>query len=162
MANISTSSIFHKEDHDFNMIIHEKLFTLPFSEQDVLELQEIFVTLGVHTIKTKNIAQGRKIIKIILDSLNYYHNIGCVTQEKDTPITTCDILKHIVLEKIEKGDLLTNLEDFLAVHPCFDFIWIEFTENLKKEFSYKAVKNIFDMYHVEERMSVLIVTYDEE
>ena len=110
----------------------------------------------------KNLKKIYHIIKIILDSLNYYHNIGCVAQGQEIPVNTCDILKHIALEKIEKGDLLTNLEDFLAIHPCFDFIWIEFTENLKKEFSYKAVKNIFDMYHVEERMPVLIVTYDEE
>ena len=162
MANILTSSIFHKHDNDFKDITHEKLFSLPFSEEDVLELQEIFVTLGVHIIKVKNVIEGRQILKIILNSLNYYNNIGCITQEKDIPVSVCDILNHIVLEKIEKGDLLTNLEDFLAVHPCFDFIWIELTKNIKKELSYKAIKNIFDMYHVEERMPVLILTYDEE
>jgi len=162
MANIVTSSIFQKHDHDFKAIVHDKLFTLPFSEQDVLELQEIFVTLGVHTIKVKNVIEGRQILKIILNSLNYYNNIGCVTQVKDLPVHVCDILNHMILEKIEKGDLLTNLEDFLAIHPCFDFIWIECTKNIKKEFSYKAIKNSFDMYHVEERMPVLILTYDEE
>ena len=73
MANISTPSIFRKKAHEFQTVTHnETIFTIPFSEQDVLELQGIFVALGVHTIKTKNIIDGRQIITTILNSLNYY------------------------------------------------------------------------------------------
>ncbi len=163
MANISTPSIpgkqffaFHNEDNN------KKLFTLPFSEHDVLELQEIFVALGVHSIKTKNVVEGRRIITTILQSLNYYHNVGCVTEINKLPINICDVLSHIKLQKSQKGNLLTDLEDFFSIHPCFDFIWIELTKDIKKEYAYKDIKNVFDMYHAQERMSVLIVTYDEE
>ncbi len=163
MANISTPSIlgkhyfaFHDENQD------PKLFTFPFSEHDVLELQETFVALGVHTIKVKNIVEGRRIMTTILESLNYYHNIGCVTQVAELPINTCDILSHITLQKTHKGDLLTDLEDFFSIYSCFDFIWIELTTDMKKQYAYEDIKNIFDMYHAEERMSVLIVTYDEK
>lgn len=164
MANISTSSIFGKDTQNFQTTTHkdEILFTFPFSEQDVLELQGMFVALGVHVIKTKNIFDGRKIIQTILQSLNYYHNIGCVTNVGKLPVNICDIISHIRLEKSHKGDLLVDLEDFFTVHPCFDFIWIELTEDMKTQYSSNDIKKIFDMYHVEERMPVLIVNYEEE
>lgn len=162
MANISTSSIFGKDAQGFQTTTDKTLFTFPFSEQDVLELQGLFVALGVHVIKTKNISDGRKIIQTILQSLNYYHNIGCVTTIGNLPINICDVINHIKLQKSQKGDLLVDLEDFFAVHPCFDFIWIELTEDMKTQYSSNDIKKIFDMYHVEERMPVLIVTYDEK
>ncbi len=81
MANISTSFILGKHTQDFyDDYRSDKLFTLPFSEHDVLSLQEKFIALGVHIIKTKNVVDGRAIIQTILNSLNYYHNISCVTQ----------------------------------------------------------------------------------
>ena len=164
MANIPTPSIINKKNHDFSYD-HEdnKLFTIPFSEQDVLALQEIFVSCGVHTIKTKNVIDGRKIIQTILNSLNYYHNVGCVAETfiHKLPITVCDIISHIKIQKIKKDNLLLDLEGFFAEHPCFDFIWIELTQDIKNQLSSDDIKKIFTMYHVEERMSVLIMTYDE-
>ena len=162
MANISTSSIFNKKNNDFYSVDkNDFLFTLPFSEQDVLELQGIFVALGVHIIRTKNVLEGRTIIQTILNSLNYYHNIGCITNEQDLPVNVCDIINHIKLQKSQHSDLLTNLEDFFSIHPCFDFVWIEFTKDIKNNYSQKDIKNLFDMYHVEERMPVVIVMYDD-
>ncbi|MDP3788009.1 MAG: hypothetical protein Q8Q60_01665 [Candidatus Chromulinivorax sp.] len=163
MANISTPSILGKQFlafHDDNQ--DTKLFTFPFSEHDVLELQEIFVALGVHTIKAKNIVDGRRIITTILQSLNYYHNVGCITEMNQLPVNVCDILNHIILQKSQRGDLLHDLEDFFSIYSYFDFIWIELTHDMKKQYAYEDIKNIFDMYHAEERMPVVIVTYDEE
>lgn len=168
MGNISTSSIFGKHDSVFDDSENNKdknnnkLFTLPFSEQDVLALQATFVSLGIHTIKTKNIIDGRKIIETILKSLNYYHNVGCVTDVEQVPDTACDIVNHIKLQAVNQNNLLLDLEDFFAVHPCFDFIWIEMTESMQNNFSIEDIKNTFNMYHVEERMPVLIMIYDEK
>lgn len=165
MANLSTSSMFGKHimtmQDDYK---NSKLFSIPFSELDVLELQQIFVALGVHTIKAKNVADGRAIIATILQSLNYYHTIGCVTQvvEPVLAVNVCDILGQIMLQHDEKGDLITDLEDFFSMYACFDFIWIEFTQAMRKRYSYDALKKIFDMYHAEERMPVVIVMYEEE
>lgn len=163
MANLSTSSMLGKHTQDFyNKDKSGKLFSLPFSEEDVLMLQEIFITSGVHTIKTKNVIDGRKIIQTILNSLNYYHNIGSIASTKNLPHNVCDIINHIALQNLRPNNLLMNLEDFFDVHPCFDFIWIELTQDIKKICTIENLKKLFDMYHVEERMPVFIVTYDEE
>ncbi len=161
MAHILTPSILIKENHGFYDELDNKLFTLPFSENDVLKLQETFVSFGIHTIKTKNILDGREIIQTILNSLNYYHNIGCITDAQGLSTSVCDIINHIELQKSRKGDLLIDLEDFLTIHPCFDFIWIELTKEMQNLYSAADIKKIFNIYHVEERMSVLIVMYQE-
>lgn len=165
MENIPTPSIVNKKIHNFSQGHEEdnKLFTIPFSEHDVLALQEIFISCGVHTIKTKNVIDGRRIIQTILNSLNYYQNVGCIVDAflHTLPITVCDIISHIKSQKIQKNNLLIDLEEFFTEHPTFDFVWIELTQNIKNELSLEDIKKIFTMYHAEERMSVLIMTYDE-
>lgn len=162
MENISTPFILGKQIHDF-CSEHEssKLFTLPFSEHDVLQLQEMFVKPGLHLIKVKDVTDGRKIIQTILSSLNYYHNIGCITNVAELSPTVCNIINHIKLHKPNSDNLLLELEDFFTVHACFDFIWIELTQGMKKQYSLKDIQKVFNMYHVDERMPVLIMMYEK-
>ncbi len=113
-------------------------------------------------IKTKNIFEGRQIIRTILDSLNYYHTIGCISDQQGLPSDISDIISDMTIEQFSKNNCIRNLEDFFAVHPDFDFIWVELTQSLQDQYSWIDFKNIFDTYHVEERMPVLIVMYEEE
>ena len=147
------------QDDCFN----KNIFSLPFCEHDALRLQEIFVTCGIHMIKTKNIIEGRKIIQKILHSLNYFHNIGCISQEHNLPTFVCDIIKHIEFDNNKnKDNFLLDLEDFLTIHPCFDFIWVELSSKMLQQYRQQAIVEIFEMYHVQERMPVILVMYDEE
>ena len=163
MVHTSTS-LQHNNNHDLcdYDCYNKKIFSLPFCEHDVLQLQEIFVTCGVHIITTKNIIDGRKVMQTILHSLNYFHNIGCISQEKGLPSFVCDIINHIEFEKSKENNLLTDLETFLTIHPCFDFIWIELSPALQQKYSQQQITKLFEMYHVQERMPVVIVMYDEE
>lgn len=168
MANISTSFIFGKEmmhnaleDYDED---EAKLFMIPFIENDVLDLQAMFVKPGIHIIKVKNIIDGRKIIKTILDSLNYYQNIGFISQEDSQKIEMIayNIMNHIQHNtKTSKYNLLINLEHFFSDHSCFDFVWVEFSKKIEKKCSLQDLKKIFTMFHAQERMPVLIVQYEK-
>jgi hypothetical protein len=154
----------HTSNNDLcsnNDCSNKKIISLPFCEHDALRLQEIFVTCGVHTITTKNSSDGRKIIQTILHSLNYFHNIGCLTQLQGLPSFVCDIAKHVALEQTQ-NNLLLDLETFLTVHPCFDFIWIELSQAMQKKYPIEALTKNFEMYHVQERMPVVFVLYDQE
>jgi len=160
MANLSSFSL--DCDNLYNERNDHNYFDLPLLENDILTLQQVFVTQGVQYIKTKNVESGRKIINMILASLKYYKKIGCVTQNNLLPLTACNILDEIEFEKNRTGNLLFDLENFFTVNPSFDFIWMELSKKLSDEYSCVSIKNIFDMYHVEERLPVLIVTYTEE
>ena len=159
MTHVSPSSIFEKNNQDHSD--QNKIFTLPFREHDILQLQQIFVTFGLHIIKVPNVVEGRMIIEIILKSLNYYQNIGCVTDMLGLNNSVHDIVKAMKLEKFKDYELLTGLDNFFAVYPCFDFVWVEFTENMKNKYNLEDIKKVFNMYCVNERMPVLIVMYEE-
>jgi len=165
MSDIFTSPMLDKNNHEIYYDDNKSMsFSLPFSEQDVLYLQQVFVTFGIRTIKTRNVQDGRNIVETILKSLNYYKNIGCITYENGLPSHTCDIISHVNFQKqVTKtnNDLLIDLELFFTNHAHFDFIWIELTKELQEKYTTEKIKNVFDMYHVEERMPVIIVKYDE-
>lgn len=159
-----TPFILDKSVNNFcNKDLDNKLFTPPFSECDVLQLQELFVTCGIHTIKVRNVDDGRFIIQTILDSLNYYHNIGCITNKSGLATTVYDIINTIEFNKNSgNNNQATDLESFFSIYSCFDFIWVELTKSVQSMYSSEDIKKIFTMYHAQERMPVLIITYDQE
>ena len=163
MSNISTPFIFDKMQDllsdEQNIVYKHKPFTIPFTEHDVLDLQAMFVKPGIHTITTKDVQSGRKIITTILDSLNYYHAIGCITQEQNVPIIAYDIMTHITQEKNQPDNILANLENFFAIYPCFDFIWVEFSKNAEKKYSLQDIEKIFSISM--QSMPILIVEYED-
>lgn len=167
MANISTPFIFGKQEiHNGLQEDHQdevKLFMIPFLEHDVLDLQAMFVKPGIHVIKVKNILDGRIIIKTILDSLNYYRNIGFISQEnKNIELLGYNIMSHINLKTKSDHDFLIDVEKFFSDHSCFDFIWVEFSQDIEKKCSLQDLKKIFTMFHAQERMPVLIIQYEKQ
>ncbi len=140
-----------------------KLFRLPFSQDDLLVLQAMFTTFGMHTIRAHNHHEGRMIIETILGSLHdYYHTIGVMTNidaiKLDPKI--CDILQQMSLDLDKRADTTFDLEHFFTIHPCFDFIWIEQTPTIQQEYPIAIMRKIFEMYHVDERMTVIVVEYE--
>jgi len=163
MANILINSTINTHENEFffeneNM----KYFDTQFSEKDVIELQEMFLTFGIHCIKIKDVQSGREIIKTILGSLNHFKNIGAITYASGLQDFVCDILVHIKMQEPHYfDDIFIDLEIFFTMHACFDFIWIEFTDNLLIR-NFEGLKNIFEMYHVNNQMPVIFMMYENE
>lgn len=159
MADVATPSF----DKHYDNLVHNdeaQIFNFDLSEQDVLHLQEIFLTFGVHTIKTTDVATGRKILKSIVGSLKYYQNIGVITDVAGSDEKSYDILLDLKNQDLMTDDIIANLEDFFMVHTCFDFIWVEFSGLLSPDYVI-PLQNIFTMYYAQERMPVIFVTYDQ-
>lgn len=162
MANVFTPSILneHYNNLERNDPKNVKTFNVNLSEQDVLNLQEIFLTFGIHCIKTDNVKSGRKIINTILGSLKYYQNIGAVTDLAGLDIHVADILVDIKMQGLYSGDVIVDLENFFMIHACFDFIWVEFSGSLLER-DIINLKNVFNMYYVQERMPVIFMMYNQ-
>lgn len=163
MASISTTSILDRYSHEtrFGDKNNIKYFSNQLTEQDILELQNIFLTCGMHFIQTNNVESGRKIITTILGSLKYYNNIGAITEIAGLQESIFDIFMHIKIDGLSSGNIVADLENFFIIHACFDFIWIEFT-GLLAELDITYLKNIFDMHHVQDSMPVIFVMYDQK
>ncbi|AXK60225.1 hypothetical protein [Candidatus Chromulinivorax destructor] len=160
MADIATPSF----DKNYDNLVHNndemQIFNFDLSEQDVLHLQEIFLTCGVHTIKTTNVATGRKILESVVGSLKYYQNIGIITHENGVDTKVYDILRDIKNQGLMTDNIIADLEDFFMVHTCFDFVWVEFSQLLSVDYAIH-LQNIFTMYYAQERMPVIFVMYDQ-
>ena len=162
MANVLTTSMLdthHKNAYNEDSEI--KYFGTDFTEQNILELQQMFVTFGMHYIKTKNIQSGRKIIETILGSLKHFQNVGAITHAPGLQDSICDILVYIKMQGFYSDDISIDLENFFTIHACFDFIWIEFTSLLQTK-DLDQIKNIFEMYHAQDQMPVIFVMYDDD
>lgn len=159
MADVATPLL---DKHYDNLACSDDIQTFNFdlSEQDVLHLQEKFLTFGIHTIKTTNVTTGRKILRSVVGSLKYYQNIGIITYESDIDKKVYDILTDIKNQGLMTHNIIADLEDFFMVHTCFDFVWVEFSKSLSVDYAIH-LKNIFTMYYAQERMPVIFVMYDQ-
>lgn len=161
MAHVLIPSALKDQHDNFHHNDHKNipLFNLELSEQNVLTLQDIFLTFGIHCIKTDNATAGRKIINTILGSLKYYKNVGAITDRIGLDENVCDILIDIKKQGISTDDIIIDLENFFMIHACFDFIWVELSGSLLEQ-DINSLKNIFNMYYVQERMPVIFMMYE--
>ena len=116
-----------------------RMIKKPFSESDVLYLQDIFLTPGVHQINVDSVAKGRTIISDVLGSLHYHQKAGCLSLD-DTVLENgvCDIVKTLI-----KDDYLVNSDNltlFFLDRFYFDFLWIEESANLADSIWYEQFK----------------------
>ncbi len=105
-----------------------KVIRQPFSEADIFELHDMFLTNGFHFFKAPTIEQGRSIVYTLLDSLDYYHNIGCLSLNTQ-PVSTVTNINNVLLDTT-----ISWTKEFLAEYLLeiffFDFFWIEATSTL--------------------------------
>lgn len=116
-----------------------RIFNGPFSENDVLYLQNIFLTPGVHQINVDNIAHGRNMMDKVLDSLQYHHKAACLSfyNEPLSP-NVADIINVLLTDDhLVSADSLTW---FFLNHFYFDFLWIEETQALLDSLWYEQFK----------------------
>lgn len=102
------------------------------SHEQVINLYDILLTPGFHCLSANNIIEGRLIIDIFLMSLNYFHNISCLTTEKKDfsgPI-------HNIYKELEQGGYLAQgsdgIERYLLDFFYYDFLLIEMQPTLIK------------------------------
>jgi hypothetical protein len=97
-----------------------KFFQEPYSELEVLELQNIFLNKGFHAITVPNLVTARKLIAVFLTALYYYHSPGYFSKSTvavDGAVNIFHASQH------------QNAENFFYENPGIDFLWIEIPLN---------------------------------
>jgi hypothetical protein len=112
-----------------------RVISEPFSESDVLYLQDLFLKPGIHDITIDQFDKVRNILSEVLNSLQYHQKIACLSL-LDLPLDfnkdgqeICDVLKILITEDY----LVTSdsLQLFFLDHFYFDFLWIEETQEMR-------------------------------
>jgi hypothetical protein len=91
--------------------------TFSISEQQILELQDLFLTNGIHHISVPNLKEGRALMYKFLDALRCYQSIACFTIDGIS-------LKKCILD-LHSQLLQKDWDHFFIEEFTSDFLWIE-------------------------------------
>ncbi len=127
------------------------------NEQNILYLQNQFLINGFHYFKVKNILDGRKIILTMLNSLNYYNNIACLTSNNNEfRENVFDI--YYTLTKENSTENIDNLVNFFLETFDFDFMWIEESKDFIETSWYKIFKQHLIDFNFYKVIPIMIIS----
>ena len=144
--------------------LHElNLIQEPFSEAQIIALQEQFLGNGFQYIKVRTVAKGRVIIESFLQSLGLYQDIAILST---TPMLPKTSMTDLYYELSNSGYLNSfescYLEEFFIEHFYYDFMWIEATRDLLNATWFDDLKRkIIDM-GLDQHIPIMIVLYEDE
>ena len=99
--------------------------------EDILFLQDIFLTSGVHQIVVEDVRAGRKIVGKMLQSMNYYHEVACLTDIVEPPLKKSVInMYNSLAHYCGDDDSYDEVEEFFLEQYFADFMWIELSKGL--------------------------------
>lgn len=138
--------------------IHQDAYFLSeqFSENDVLHLQNIFLTPGVHEVYVLDLAKARKKMDRFLKALQYHHKAACVSLQ---PLYLSDDIADIVQILLTDDHLISSnsLTLFFLDHFYFDFLWIEESEELLSCVWYEQFKQHLEDFNFNKSISIIKV-----
>lgn len=135
-------------DHDF------------LTNNDILILQEKFLSNGFQYIKVKNLHSGRLIINRFIQSLRLYCDIAVVTNEDIEPKKN---IYNIYNELLMRGYLnpfeLSFMEEFFVEEFYFDFIWIEANQKLLKSSWYQHFEKKLIAFKFDQNIPIITLLF---
>ncbi len=144
--------------------LHEiSLITQPFSDGDIFDLQEKFLSNGFQYLKAKDVDKGRAIIYAFLDSLGLYHDVSCLTL---APIPQLKDGVTDLYYELNAGNYLNSfepyyLDEFFFDQFYYDFMWIEATRPLLTSSWFEDVKKKMIDMGLDQQIPIVVVVYEE-
>lgn len=136
----------------------------PLTDSNILELQEKFLTNGLHHITVPTIADGRALIFTFLNSLSFIlHTVACVTTNDITlPVNIISI--HEQLSKSENFNTSHTdyMQKFFFEQFYYDFIWVEMSSSLITSTWYSDFEKNFIDLNIHKNIPMLIVSYEND
>lgn len=128
------------------------------SEQEILDLQELFLTYGYNHLSASSLGQARTLISLFVETLHSFSRIACLTTSS---LALSDNVCRLHDELALHGALAFDhrqLDEFLLNSFYYDFLWIECSDDLMQApwFSYFE-KKLHD-YNIASSMPILFVT----
>lgn len=145
--------------------LHEiNLITEPFSDSQILDLQEKFLTNGFSYVKASSVVKGRSIINAFLNSLHVYHDPVCLSVAK-LPIIQSPVFD--LYTELQAGGYLSSfesyyLDEFFIERFYFDFMWIEATRELLISSWFEDVKSKMLDMGLDQHIPIIVVVYEKE
>ncbi len=133
----------------------------PFSETEILEIQDKFLSEGIHQLKVTDVAAGRNLVHTFLDTLTVYHEVGCLTVSNN-PLESyiTNIYHELLLQSYIDQYEAKNLEEFFIEQFYFDCLWIECTTSLIEQPWFTDFQINLLNFKLERQMPIIMLSYD--
>lgn len=126
----------------------------------IIELQDIFLTPGIHVIDVEFLQEGRDIIQKFLSALRCYQAVGCLTQHgQELTRDIFDIHHYLLMYGFLEGKNGNDLEQFFTQDFNFDFIWIEKKNNETSDWCHYFEQRIA-RYDIRSRVPIILLLYN--
>jgi len=162
MRNINSLSSSHKllcQSYLVEKIQQAQHVRAPFSDTDILDLQDAFLKNGLHYIKVDDIGSGRALITLFLKSLNFYHNVAAVTMSsKPLGESVTDLYGELIIGGHLDANAAYKLEEFFLEEFYYDFVWVEATENFLKSSWAAEFFRQMEQFKLDQLIPILIVS----
>jgi hypothetical protein len=137
-----------------------KRMQYPFTDADIIELQDKFLTTGLHSIKVPNVAEGRFAINTILKSLNCYSNVACLSMH-DTELESkfFDMYYGLTLGGYVHGNFEQKLDEFFLEQCDVDFLWIEATIQLVEQPWFYSFERKLSQFKIDLQIPIVVLVY---
>jgi hypothetical protein len=98
---------------------------LTITEQEILELQDLFLSNGMHCLAVPTLKEGRSLMYTFLNALHCYNAVSCITKIGGLRKNTFDVYSYLQQCGYLEEKNLIHLEKFLTEEFDVDFLWIE-------------------------------------
>lgn len=148
----------------FSSSLQIKKIEEPLIDDDIIFLQEKFLTSGFIKLLVLDINTGREISSKILNSLNCYNDIAilndCLNSSQNKYIENYFNISNSLINEDDKEIDENQVRDFFLDQFYFDFLLIELTSEFAcKNWVKKFERNILD-FNFHKMIPIIILTYE--
>jgi len=106
--------------------------TTHFSDADIVHMYDLLLSPEHVRVQMPDIASGRTILFSFLQSLDYYHDLACITAHSESlPLSVLSLLDYWQVMNYLPQASPESLSNFLLQECTNDFIWVEYDATLQ-------------------------------
>lgn len=130
-----------------------------FSEQEIMNLQDLFLTNGFHDIVVSSVEEGRLLIQTFFNALNYYKHVACLSMSsKKLPDQVSDIYQTLS----ESGEInQKTIFEFLMNHFYADLLVVEMSKKLMSEKWLTEFQQQLIDFKIDAAMPIISISYSQ-
>lgn len=139
------------------------LYNQKISENEILYLQDLFLTPGFHKIKFSNLKIARNQLYAILDSLQFYQNAAALSlQTTGFRTDLVDLYSELLQDCCITAPAhlaAENLVNFCLNNFYYDFLWIENPQALEAKQWYQQLLELIANFKLDQLIPICLVEF---
>jgi hypothetical protein len=143
--------------------VDTNLYNQKISENEILYLQDLFLTPGFHKLKFANLKTAREQLYTILDSLQFYQNAAGLSLQV---LGLREDITDLYAEILQTGCLndpdhytSENLVNFCLNNFYYDFLWIENPQALETTQWYQQLLELLSDFKLDQLIPICLVEF---